>query len=221
MCVHNLALPLHQRIQQSLECRHIRWDRALPVLISRHRHETVCRPGKVNLQPQCTVVDVVNGLVKVEIRIHMEEPTQAGAGRGPFNISVFEDSKNGRCHIVQAPILTDAVVDIKSTDAIIYPDTDAVIPAHRIGFNDCVEIREGCGVIALRFLPGYRIIGHLGKPRRFAFSFLHLPYAEPAGRFQIRRDVYKIHRRTAVTGSSHNLSSPILVRNLVECKIWT
>ena len=221
VCVHHLALSFHQRIQQSLKCRHIRWDGSFPVLISCHCHETVCRPGNINLQAKGTVVDVVNGFVKIKIRIHMEEPAQAGSGRGPFHISVFEDSKHGSCHIVEAPVLTDAMVNIKSTDAVIYPDTDAVIPAHCISFNDCVEIREGCGVIALCLSPGCRVIRHLGKPCRPAFSLLHLPHTEPAGRLQIRRDVYKIHRRTAVTGSSHNLSSPILVRNLAEYKIRT
>ena len=180
MAVGHLALALHESVQHRLQSRHIMRDGAWSVLIAGDSHKPVSRSRKIDLQPVCPVVDVIDSLVKDIIRIDLKESPQAAAGRGTLKISVFEDSKHGSGHIVQCAVLPDAMVNVNGPDPGSHPDTDPIIAAHGVGFHGVCEIRKRVRVVCLCFPVGSRLIGNLGQSGRFGAA-LHLPGAKPTG----------------------------------------
>ena len=100
VCVHHLGFPFHERVQYILECSHIRRYRTCAVLVPCDGYKSVRCSRKIHFQPMRPIIDVINRLIKNEIRIHMEEPTKSAAGRGTFKVCIFKNSQYGSRHVI-------------------------------------------------------------------------------------------------------------------------
>ena len=172
------VLPFHKRIKNRLQGIIISSYLSGTIYITRNRYKAISSTGEIDLQSVLTVVYVVHRLIIDEIGRETEKTSQTGRTGRPFKVGIGKERENVCRHIVQRTVISYAVVNIYSTDALGH-SVSYTIPfrsaTHSISCHSCGEIRKSGCVICFCRLSRSRIIGHL---RCSAASFFILPQAE-------------------------------------------